>query len=197
VRKESYQIVRDPNSVLIAFVLPIILLFIFGCGVSLDATRTRVGLVVENMTPVTLSLAPRFQASPYFEVINGHDGREFVPGAIAIVMALVGTLLTSLVIAREWERGTMKAMVETPVTAVELLAGKIMPYFVLGLASMTKAASCFEAGFDLAEQSRQVDGLGVEIRAADLDAFGAIRRQRVRGQCDDRDRRGLRSGLDQ
>ena len=57
--------------------LPIILLFIFGYGVSLDATRTRVGLVVESATPVTQSLAASFQASPYFEVINGHDRREF------------------------------------------------------------------------------------------------------------------------
>ena len=227
VRKESYQIVRDPSSILIAFVLPIILLFIFGYGVSLDATRTRVGLVVESATSVTQSLAASFRASPYFEVINGHDRREFeqdlvvdrlsaiivipstfagdyaaraapkiqvivdgsdpntasfvqsyaqgvvatwtalqgaettggnpiitvnqrywfnaelisrnflVPGAIAIVMTLVGTLLTSLVIAREWERGTMEAMMATPVTAAELLAGKILPYFVLGLASMT------------------------------------------------------------
>jgi hypothetical protein len=66
-----------------------------------------------------------------------------------------------------------------------------------GLAAQGQAASRLEAGFDLAEQSRQVDGLGVEIRAADLDAFGAIRRQRVRGQCDHWDRRGFRSGLDQ
>ena len=77
VRKESYQIVRDPSSILIAFVLPIILLFIFGYGVSLDATRTRVGLVVESAASVTESLAASFQASPYFEVINGHDRREF------------------------------------------------------------------------------------------------------------------------
>ena len=62
---------------------------------------------------------------------------SWCPGSIAIVMTLVGTLLTSLVVAREWERGTMEAMMATPVTATELLVGKIMPYFVLGLASMT------------------------------------------------------------
>ncbi len=48
VRKESYQIIRDPSSILIAFVLPLILLFLFGYGVSLDATRTRIGVVVER-----------------------------------------------------------------------------------------------------------------------------------------------------
>jgi ABC-2 type transport system permease protein len=56
---------------------------------------------------------------------------------VAIVMTLVGTLLTSLVVAREWERGTMEAMMATPVTALEMLAGKILPYFLLALLSMT------------------------------------------------------------
>ncbi|MBB2974413.1 ABC transporter permease [Mesorhizobium sp. RMAD-H1] len=227
VRKETYQVIRDPSSILIAFVLPLILLFLFGYGVSLDATRTRIGLVVEDPTPITRDLAASFQASRYFDVVNGNDRREFeeqlivgrirgiivipatfaadyaarttpaiqvivdgsdpntagfvqnyargvvatwaavrgsevaarppainveqrfwfnpqltsrfflVPGSIAIVMTLVGTLLTSLVVAREWERGTMEALMATPVTAVELLAGKILPYFILGLASMT------------------------------------------------------------
>ena len=63
-----------------------------------------------------------------------------VPGCIAIVMAMVGTLLTSLVIAREWERGTMEAIMATPVTAVELLIGKLIPYFFLGLGSMSLCA---------------------------------------------------------
>ncbi|MCM5552104.1 ABC transporter permease [Pleomorphomonas sp. NRK KF1] len=227
VRKESFQIIRDPSSILIALVLPLILLFLFGYGVSLDTTRTRVGLVLEETTPVTLDLAASFQNSRYFAVTIGRDRREFtsdlvqsriggilvipsgftadlsatrhpavqvivdgadpntanfvqnyaagtvsnweaqraaeraltatplsiqqrfwfnpelksrnflVPGSITIVMTLVGTLLTSMVIAREWERGTMEAMMATPVTAWELLAGKIVPYFLLGLASMT------------------------------------------------------------
>jgi len=227
VRKESYQAVRDPSTTLIAFVLPLILLFLFGYAVSLDTTRTRVGLVMEETTPLTQSLAASFEASRYFTVatsrdrrvfeedlVNGHirgilvipanfttdyaagnqpqvqvivDGSEpntanfvqnyaqgtianwerqrqalmaegspaisieqrfwfnpeltsryfLVPGSIAIVMTLVGTLLTSLVVAREWERGTMEAMMATPVTATELLIGKIFPYFVLGLAAMT------------------------------------------------------------
>jgi ABC-2 type transport system permease protein len=227
VRKETYQILRDPSSILIAFVLPLILLFLFGYGVSLDATRTRIGVVVETMTPLTQDLAASFAASRYFEVRQGRDRREFeealvigevrgivvipdsftadfaahnhpqiqvivdgtdpntanfvqgyaqgvvntwlaqrasetpketagitveqrfwfnpeltsryflVPGSIAIVMTLIGTLLTALVVAREWERGTMEAMMATPVTAFELLAGKILPYFVLAMMSMT------------------------------------------------------------
>src|SRR3546814_8552358 len=77
VRKESYQVVRDPSSILIAFVLPLILLFIFGYGVSLDASRTRVGLVVETATPIARDLAASFQASRYFDVVNGRDRRAF------------------------------------------------------------------------------------------------------------------------
>lgn len=230
VRKETYQLLRDPSSILIAFVLPVILLFLFGYGVSLDTGRTRIGLIVEEPTPLTEDLSASFKGSRYFDVVDGHDRREFevqlvngtirgilvipsrfsadfaagtspaiqvlvdgsdpntanfvqnytqgvvaawgniraaqlgiagtaaqainveqrfwfnpqlssrfflVPGSIAIVMTLVGTLLTSLVIAREWERGTMEAMMATPVTSAELLAGKILPYFLLGLTSMT------------------------------------------------------------
>ncbi|MGD0679194.1 MAG: ABC transporter permease [Polyangiaceae bacterium] len=231
VAKEARQIVRDSSSIIIAFVLPVILLFIFGYGVSLDATRTRIGVVIEQSTPSSRELAAAFDASPYFDVRMARDRRELtaplalgqvrgivvipstfeadllkrsatpevqvivdgsepntaalvqgyargvvgrwalsraieaggspastgaddrfwfnpelssrfflVPGSIAIVMALVGTLLTSLVVAREWERGTMEAMMATPVTAVELLVGKVIPYFVLGLASMSLCA---------------------------------------------------------
>ncbi len=228
VGKEARQIVRDPSSILIAFVLPLILLFLFGYGVSLDATHTRLGVVVERATPAAQELAASFQGSPYFEVQLGRDRREFaeklvlgrvrgivvipadfdslerrraatpavqlivdgsepntallvqgyargvlatwagvgaaedarratlpapkprfwfnpelssryflVPGSIAIVMALTGTLLTALVVAREWERGTMEALMATPVSALELLLGKVIPYFLLGLTSMT------------------------------------------------------------
>jgi ABC-2 type transport system permease protein len=228
IRKESWQIVRDPSSILIALVLPLILLFIFGYGVSLDARQTRIGLVVETSSPVADGLAASFDGSRYFAVSRANNRRAFedalleravrgiviiptsfaedvaagrqpqvqllldggepntaslvqgyvrgvlaswaqrraasagrsgeaaisveprywfnaelesrnflVPGSVAIVMTLVGTLLTSLVIAREWERGTMEAIMATPVTAGELLIGKVVPYFVLSLLSMT------------------------------------------------------------
>lgn len=227
IQKETRQILRDPSSILIAFVLPLILLFLFGYGVSLDTRDARIGLVVEDPTPLTESLANSFRGSPYFNVQEGRDRRDFtddlvsghirgiivmgaafgddlaagypgtlqvlvdgtdpntakfvqnyaqgavaswgalsqvdqalapppisveqrfwfnpeltsrfflVPGSIAIVMSLVGTLLTSLVVAREWERGTMEAIMATPVSATELLIGKLVPYFVLGLVSVT------------------------------------------------------------
>jgi ABC-2 type transport system permease protein len=60
--------------------------------------------------------------------------RDFIiPGVVALVMALVGAQLTSLTLSREWERGTMEVLVSTPVTRTELLAGKILPYFFIGL----------------------------------------------------------------
>ena len=60
--------------------------------------------------------------------------RDFImPGVVALVLALVGAQLTSLTISREWERGTMEVLVSTPVTRMELMAGKILPYFFIGL----------------------------------------------------------------
>ena len=228
IRKESLQIMRDPSSLLVAVVLPLILLFLFGYGLSLDATRVKIGLVVERDTQPAHALASAFRVSPFFQVVNARDRRELeselvagrlkgivvipddfgakyaespgmaqvqviadgsnpntarfvanyargvwqtwlrqaadesdgalppiqaearmwfnpelksryflVPGSIAIVMTLIGVLLTALVIAREWERGTMEAMMATPVSVAQLLAGKLIPYFLLGLASMT------------------------------------------------------------
>jgi ABC-2 type transport system permease protein len=51
-------------------------------------------------------------------------------------MTLIGTLLTALVVSREWERGTMEALMATPVKITELLLGKLIPYYVLGMGSM-------------------------------------------------------------
>ena len=60
-----------------------------------------------------------------------------VPGSIAITMTLIGILLTSLVVAREWERGTMEAMLSTSVKTIHIVLGKYIPYFILGMLSLT------------------------------------------------------------
>ena len=57
-----------------------------------------------------------------------------IPGVLALVMTVIGAFLTSLTIAREWERGTMEQLISTPVTAMEIVLGKLVPYFVLGFA---------------------------------------------------------------
>jgi ABC-2 type transport system permease protein len=226
--KEFYQIARDPSSLLISVVLPLLLMFLYGFGVSLDLNHLRLGLVLEDTSPDAQSFAKSLTNSRYFdvqitrdrrqltpEIVAGNirgmvvvpsyftafrhrqdnvapiqviaDGSEtntanfvqnyvfgawqnwlqqeaissnlqglplatsetrywyneqlesrnfLLPGSLAIIMTLIGTLLTSLVIAREWERGTMEAIISTPVDVTELLIGKLVPYFVLGMISM-------------------------------------------------------------
>lgn len=56
-----------------------------------------------------------------------------VPGVLALVMSVIGAFLTSLTIAREWERGTMEQLISTPVTPVEIMLGKLAPYFAIGM----------------------------------------------------------------
>ena len=61
------------------------------------------------------------------------DSRNFIiPGVVAVILALVGAELTSLTISREWERGTMEQLVSTPVTSLEVMLGKLIPYFIIG-----------------------------------------------------------------
>lgn len=227
--KEFYQMIRDPSSILISVVLPLILMFIYGFGVSLDLEHLKIGLVLQDTSPEATSFARALVDSHYFDVtisrdiapfrrsiIDGSvrgivvvpsyfsaflqridrrapiqiitDGSEpntanfvknyvsgafqtwlniekvsqnmkgqaiiqtiprywynpelesrnfLIPGSLAIIMALIGTLLTALVVAREWERGTMEALISTPVSMLEIILGKIIPYFVLGLMTMT------------------------------------------------------------
>jgi ABC-2 type transport system permease protein len=68
---------------------------------------------------------------------EANESRYFlVPGLIVLIMTLIGALLTSLVMAREWERGTLVALFVTPVRTDEILLGKTVPYFVLGLVGL-------------------------------------------------------------
>jgi len=227
VRKEFLQILRDPSSIAIAFVMPVALLLLFGYGVSLDAKHVPVALVIEQPSADTASFSGAFFHSDYFSplvlydmhraeaallagevdgivhlqanfgrdlhheggapvqvIVNGVNAntgrlvlgyvnglwgqwlqqqaqmrgetlaipvqveqrvwfnselrsRNFlVPGLIAIIMTLIGALLTALVVAREWERGTFEALMVTPVSIGELLLGKMIPYFVLGTGGM-------------------------------------------------------------
>jgi ABC-2 type transport system permease protein len=63
-----------------------------------------------------------------------------VPGVLALVMSVIGAFLTSLTIAREWERGTMEQLIATPVTLVEIMLGKLLPYFAIGMFDVTVCA---------------------------------------------------------
>ena len=223
VSKEARQIVRDPSSIAIGVVLPLILILLFGYGLSLDVKNVPLAVVIEYPTPEAVELAAGFQLSPYFHpwmmrsmppaqqallehrvdgivripadfsrrigagdaevqlivhggdanrarIIEGYvqgavgiwaarlqaqghaspsgpvnlqsrlwfneanDSRYFlVPGLIVLVMTLIGGLLTAMVMAREWERGTLESLLVTPVRTEEILLGKTLPYFVLAL----------------------------------------------------------------
>ncbi len=223
VVKESRQIIRDPSSIAIGIVLPVLLILLFGYGLSLDVLDVPVAVVLEDPSPDAAEVAAGFQLSPYFEaqlltsmpeaeqlmldrkvdgivrirpdfarhlalgdaevqvLVHGtdanrariiqvyalatvgqwaarrlaegravsagpvsvrdrlwfneaNDSRHFlVPGLIVLIMTLIGALLTAMVMAREWERGTLEALFVTPVRPDEILWGKTIPYFVLGL----------------------------------------------------------------
>jgi ABC-2 type transport system permease protein len=75
-----------------------------------------------------INLEVRFWFNP-----NLRSQNYIIPGLIALIMTVVSALLTSLTVAREWERGTMEQIITTPVTALELAIGKLIPYFVISL----------------------------------------------------------------
>ncbi len=79
-------------------------------------------------SPVPVKLQARVWFNPSFE------SRLFiVPGLIAVIIMIIAALLTSLTVAREWERGTMEQLISTPVRAGELIVGKFIPYFAIGI----------------------------------------------------------------
>ncbi len=63
----------------------------------------------------------------------------FIPGLVAVIMSIIGVLLTGQVIVREWERGTMELLISTPIQKEELLLGKLLPYFFIGLLDLCLA----------------------------------------------------------
>src|SRR5271157_4444499 len=83
-----------------------------------------------GLPPVTPNVT--FQPRTWFNE-DLESMSNIVPGVVAMVMAIVGAFLTSLTIAREWERGTMEQLISTPVGRLEIQIGKLIPYFVIGM----------------------------------------------------------------
>jgi len=81
---------------------------------------------------------------------------DLVPGVVAMVMAVVGAFLTSLTIAREWERGTMEQLISTPVGKLEIQIGKLFPYFVIGVADTAICSGTAVLWFDVPFRGRWV-----------------------------------------
>ncbi len=228
VKKEFKQIIRDISSILIAFVLPLILLFLFGFGVNFDTNTVKIGIVDQSnsvesrnfiqslkntkyldtsfykttneaekfliggkirsyvVIPVNYEIELKKKLNPKIQIIT--DGTEpntakfastyiqgayfsnlqyenskmgnlektktisainrswynpalkstyfILPGSLAIIMTMTGTILTALVIAREWERGTMEAILTTNITKGEFILAKYIAYFILGFLSI-------------------------------------------------------------
>ncbi len=78
ILKESFQIIRDPSTILISVVLPLLLLFLYGFGVSLDLNHLRLGLVLEESTPDVRDFADCLLNSRYFDVKIARDIRELI-----------------------------------------------------------------------------------------------------------------------
>ena len=89
--------------------------------------------LVERTNGMPLVVPPVAQQSRVWFNEDLESRNFIIPGVVALVLALVGAQLTSLTIAREWERGTMELLISTPVTPMELLLGKLAPYFAIGL----------------------------------------------------------------
>jgi ABC-2 type transport system permease protein len=228
--KEVTQILRDVRSLIIVILMPVILVLLFGYGVSLDLKHLPVYVYDRDGSQQSQDLLKRFQSNDYFRivrVVNDYpelvraiddgrakmglvipwdfsqrlrDGRPaqvqalvdgtddntanvlinysqavvqgyssqvqlnwlqrrgmraqaapisveartwfnedlessafIIPGVLALVMSVIGAFLTSLTIAREWERGTMEQLISTPVTPLEVMLGKLLPYFAIGM----------------------------------------------------------------
>jgi ABC-2 type transport system permease protein len=88
-----------------------------------------------TLQPVPINVATRTWYNEDLE-----SSAFIIPGVLALVMSVIGAFLTSLTIAREWERGSMEQLISTPVTAMEIMLGKLAPYFVLGMIDVAVCA---------------------------------------------------------
>jgi len=104
----------------------------FNQQLSLEQVRRATG----SAPAAALELRPRVWFNPDLESRN-----FIVPGIMAVIMGLIAALLTSLTIAREWERGTMEQLISTPVKPAELILGKLLPYAGIGLVNMIVAVA--------------------------------------------------------
>ena len=246
-RKEALQVWRDPRSLMIALLLPLMQMFLLGYGIKLDVQHIPLCVVDQEGSQRSQELLRRFAASKYFDLqeisataqlagrridegrcriavvipprlsqqiaesgsatlqvlVDGTDSNTatiaagyaqsvigayaaqaqlqalqrhglptqtlhplevrprvwfnedlessyfIIPGVVALVMSVIGSQLTSLTIAREWERGTMEVLVSTPVTPLELMVGKLSPYFAIGLADAAICLLLAVAWFDV------------------------------------------------
>ena len=227
---ETLMIMRDKRSLGLAFILPLLLLILFGSTLSYDVRNIPLVIWDQDHTPASRALISAFEGSPYYRItamregypdlirdldrgkalvvmiippdfakrlnrrqeaqiqfiLDGTDSttagislgyiqgimerqnrslrhteaqrggglplnlsirvwfnpemksRNFiVPGLIAVILMIIAALLTSLTLAREWESGTMETLLSLPLRPIEVVFGKIIPYFVIGMINVT------------------------------------------------------------
>ena len=214
--KETRQIFRDRRSLILGIIFPLILIVMFGQGITFDIRSIRLGVVADTPNEVSAQVTASLQANQSFEtavfrssqeamqalkgfdvegllifkqmggetkaqlLVDGIDAPRassvmgavtgaiaavqqahgakvsgveimprvwfnesnnsrwyLVPGLFVIILNMSGTMLTSLVVAREWERGTMEAMLATPISPLAFLLSKTIPYFCLSMVGWT------------------------------------------------------------
>ena len=96
--------------------------------VMVEALRRTQGAAAEALLRDPVELRSRVWYNTDLESKN-----YIIPGLIAVVIMVIAALLTSLTVAREWERGTMEQLISTPVKGPELIGGKLLPYFLIGM----------------------------------------------------------------
>jgi ABC-2 type transport system permease protein len=106
--------------------------------------RTQIAAGVRQGGAGQVSLEPRAWYNPDMESRN-----VIIPGIIALVMVVIAAMLTSVTMAREWETGTMEQLISTPIQVPELVLGKVVPYFVIGLADVAIAVAMGHWIFDV------------------------------------------------
>jgi ABC-2 type transport system permease protein len=132
-RRERVQLLvdaSDSNTATIALGYATSIVQTYAQGVALHEIYRSGGRVVE----MPLDVRPRVWFNADMQSKN-----FIVPGLIAVIMMVIAAMLTSLTIAGEWERGTMEQLISTPVTGPELVLGKLLPYFAIGMLDMAMA----------------------------------------------------------
>ncbi len=111
---------------------------VYGLDLTLEQNQRRGG------TPLTIPLDVR----PRVWFNQDLESRNYIiPGLIAVIMMVIAAMLTSLTVAREWERGTMEQLISTPVKPGELILGKLTPYFFIGMCDVLLAVLMAEFVF--------------------------------------------------
>jgi ABC-2 type transport system permease protein len=132
-RKASVQVLLDGTD---SNAANIILSYVQ--AIARQYTQEKTSLKVERMGRVRLDLPVEGRTRIWFNE-DLESKNYFIPGLVAVIMSIIGVLLTGQVIVREWEKGTMELLISTPVRKGELIIGKLFPYFFLGLLDLSLA----------------------------------------------------------